>query len=155
MAATMPTRARRSLAVTIVGVATLLLAAGYAVTGTGLILVGTGWLLEPAGDPWKQIATLFGMLTGVLLAIGVVFVVLAMLVLLAALGLLRRQFGGLVLALGIAVLVILLGLLWLSGVENIVDDATELAIGAAQILYGIVVLIILTAKRAEFGGQRA
>jgi hypothetical protein len=53
------------------------------------------------------------------------------------------------------VLAILLGLLWVSGVEDVLQDATDFALGVIQVLYGILALVILSMKRAEFSGPRA
>jgi hypothetical protein len=51
----------------------------------------------------------------------------------------------------VAVVAIPLGLLWVSGTD---PDASAIAIGAAQILYGILVFFILILNGAEFSRLR-
>jgi hypothetical protein len=88
-----------------------------------------------------------------LVVVGVLFLLLGLLVLLAALGILWRKQWGRILTFLVAALAILLGLLWLSGVQDVVQDATALALGVAQVLYGILALVVLGMNRADFSGQ--
>jgi hypothetical protein len=146
----MPAGPSKSVTVTVIALLTLLCGGGYAALGGSLILAGMGWFEQPDPDPWKQIGALFGILPVLLVVIGVPFLVLGILVLLAALGVLRRRQWGRIVTIIAAVPVMLLGLLWLSGVQDVRWDTTELALGVAQVLYGILALVILIRKSAEF-----
>jgi hypothetical protein len=145
-----PARASKSVAVTVIGLLTLVCGGGYATLGGSFILAGTGWFEQADPDPWKQIGALFGILPVLLVVIGVPFLVFGILLVLAALGVLWRKQWGRIVTIIAAVPVILLGLLWLSGVQDVRWDITELALGVAQVLYGILALVILIRKTAEF-----
>jgi hypothetical protein len=144
------------LAVTVVGVLALLGGVGYLVLG-GQLLVGVpGWFAQPARDPSKQaIAPLVVLVAPLLVLFGVLFWVLGALDLVAAFGVFRRKPWGRILTLVTAGLAVVFGLLWLSGVQDVTHDATDLAIGVVQILYALVAIVILTVKRGEFASPRA
>jgi hypothetical protein len=151
-----PTRASKSVAVTVLGLFTLLCGAGYAILGGYLILAVVGWFVRPDADPSKQmLAPLFLLAAPLLVGGGLLFLLLGILVLLAALGVLGRKPWGRILTFIVAVLAILLGLLWLSGVGDVLQDATDLILGVAQVLYGILALVILSTKRAAFSRPQA
>lgn len=144
------TGASKSVAVTVIGLIALLCGGGYVALGGCLILGAVGWFMHPDPDPWKQISAWFGLGAVLTVVIGVLFLLLGFLVLLASLGVLWRKQWGLTLMFLVAVLAILLGLVWLSGVEDVLQDATDLALGITQVLYGILALVILSIKRTEF-----
>jgi hypothetical protein len=77
------------------------------------------------------------------IVIGVVFLPLGILGLLAGLGAVLGKQRGRILTFILATLTILLGLIWISGVENVLPDSTDVALGAAQLLYGILAFVIL------------
>jgi len=150
-----PAGASKSVAVTIMGLITLLCGGGYAALGGQFILAGGGWFVQPDPNPWKQLGAWFGLGAVLFIAVGIVFVLLGIALLLAGLGVLWRKQWGRILTSIVAVLAILLGLLWVSGVEDVLQDATDLAVGVIQVLYGILALVILSVKRAEFSGPGA
>jgi hypothetical protein len=150
------TGASKSVAVTVIGLFTLLCGGGYAIFGGYLIFAVVGWFGRPDADPLKQMmAPLVFLAAPFLVGVGVLFVLLGVLVLLAALGVLGRKQWGRSLTFLVAVLAILLGLLWLSGVEDVLQDAIDLALGVTQVLYGILALVILSMKGTEFSKPRA
>jgi hypothetical protein len=148
-ATTAPAVISKSVAVTIIGLITLLLGGAYAAFGGFLIFAGASWLGEPRKDPWEQMATLFGILPAFAVLIGVAFLPPGILGLLAGLGVLLRQQWGRILTFLLAVLAILLGLGWVAGSDW---DATDIALGAAQVLYGILAFVTLIVRSAEFSG---
>jgi hypothetical protein len=153
MSAFVPAGNSRSLPVTIIGVVCLLCGLGYLVVGGHLILGVAGWFAQP--DPDSQVIAPVALLAAPLLILfGVLFLVLGFVDVLAALGILLRKQWGRILTFVAAGLAIVLGLLWLSGVNDIVQDATDFAVGAVQILFGVAAIIILSIKRAEFSAPR-
>jgi hypothetical protein len=138
------------VAVTILGLITLLLGGAYAALGGQLILGGAGWLVKPGGDPWVQVIALGGIVPALIILLGIAFLVQGLLGLLAGSGILLRKAWGRILTFILAVLAILLGLVWVSG-----GDATDIALGAAQVLYGILAFVILIRKGAEFSRPQA
>jgi hypothetical protein len=127
---------------------------GYAALGGYLILAGAGWFVRPDPNSWDKFGAWFGLGAVLVTAVGIFFVVLlAIPALLAGLGVLWRQQWARLLTSIVAVLAILLGLLWISGVEDVRQDVTDFALGVIQVLYGILALVILSMKRAEFSGN--
>ena len=94
-----------------------------------------------------QFFALGGIVPVLLIALGVVFLLLGILGLLAGLGVLLRQQWGRILTFIVAVAVILTGLLVVSGSDQ---EPTDIAVGAGQILYGIAAFVILITNGAEF-----
>jgi hypothetical protein len=135
-----PAGPSKSVAVTILGGGTLLVGGGYAGFGAFLIFAGTGWLVQLDNEPWLP-ALFLG--KSMAIVIGIAFLPLGILGLLAGLGVLLRKQWGRILTFILAMLAILLGLIWVSGVENVLQDATEVALGAAQLLYGILSVLFL------------
>src|SRR5262245_17932726 len=135
------TRPSRSAAVTALGLITLLLGGAYAALGGRLISDGVSSAGRAGADPWGPIATLFGLGPVILVAVGAAIVPLGLLGLLAGSGALLRKQWGRVLTFVLAGLAILLGLVWVGGGDR---DATDIAIGAPQVLYGILAPVILT-----------
>jgi hypothetical protein len=147
--------ASKSVAVTVIGLITLLCGGGYAALGGNFLFGGASWLVRPDPNIGPVLGVWLTLGAAVLVVVGILFLLLGILVLVAALGLLWRKHWGRILTFIVAVLAILLGLLWLSGVQDVVQDATDLALGGAQVFYGILALVILRMKRADFSGPRA
>jgi hypothetical protein len=162
----MPAGASKSVAVTVIGLLTLLCGGGYVALGADFILGGAGWFLHPDPElvrvqPEPDMGIILGawltLGAAVLVVVGILLVLLGLLVLLAALGVLWRKQWGRILTYVVAVLAILLGLLCLSGVygaQDVVQVTTVLALGVPQVLYGILALVILSIRRADFSGSR-
>lgn len=152
----MPAGASKSVLVTVMGLITLLCGGGYAALGCCLIFAGAGWFVRPDPNPWDKVGAWFGLGAVLVTAVGIFLVVLlAIPALLAGLGILWRQRWARPLTSIVAVLAIFLGLLWISGVEDVRQDATDFALGVIQVLYGILALVILSMTHAEFSGPRA
>jgi len=146
--------ASKNVAVTVLGLLTLLLGISYASLGGWMMMAGTGWFMEHDPDPGKQLGAWFGLGAALIIVIGIPFAMLGIVVVLAALGVLLRKSWGRMLTFAVAGMAILLGLLWISGVEDVLQDSTDIAIGACQILFGILALVILITKGAEFSRPR-
>jgi hypothetical protein len=146
-----PARQRKSVVMMLLAAGTLLVGGAYAGFGTFLVLAGTGWLVQPDSEPWLP-ALFLG--RGIAIAIGIAFLPLGTLGLLAGLGVLLRKEWGCILTLFFAALAIMLGLLWVSGVENVLQDATDVWIGAAQLLYGTLAFLFLILGRAPWRSRR-
>jgi hypothetical protein len=156
MRAVVPAGSTRSLAVTVVGVMALLCGVGYLVLGGQLILAVAGWFAQATPDPSKQVLAPIAVLAApVLVLFGVLFLVLGILDLVAAFGVFLRKPWGRILTFVMAALAVVFGLLWLSGVRDVTQDATDLAIGVVQILYAIVAILVLTVKGGEFESRLA
>jgi hypothetical protein len=155
MSTTVPTGASKSVAVTVIGLITLLCGGGYAALGGNFILGGAAWFVQPDPDMGVVLGAWLTLGAAFLVVVGVLFLLFSSVVLLAALGVLWRKQWGRILTFIVAVLAILLGLLCLGGVQDVIQDATVLALGVAQVLYGILALVILSMKRADFSGPRA
>jgi hypothetical protein len=154
MSSTMINRSDNEVAVWVMGLLTLLFGGGYSALGGSLVVAGVA---APAharaafGEDWAPLATLFGVIPAIFIAIGVGFLLLGILLLLAGLGLLWRNELARILTLILAVFVILLGLV-LALVGR--HDVATIAVGAVQVIYGILAFVILISRRTEFG-QRA
>jgi hypothetical protein len=136
------------VAVTALGVITLLLGGAYAAFGGWAILGGASWFaLPPSQEPMTQVVALGGIVPAFVIVFGAAFLLLGVLVLLAGVGLLWRKQWGRVLTFLLAVAAILLGLAWALGGDQ---DARDVALGATQVLYGILAFVILIQKGAEF-----
>jgi hypothetical protein len=94
-----------------------------------------------------QVVALGGIVPAFIIVFGAAFLLLGILVLLAGVGLLWRKQWGRVLTFILAVVAILLGLAWALGGDQ---GARDVPLGATQILYGILALVILIQKGAEF-----
>jgi hypothetical protein len=143
----------RSVAVTTIGLLTLLWGVGYAVLGGSAIVGGIGWLTQPGDDPWTPVITLFGFLPALVVVIGIAFLLVGILGLLAGSGVLRLKQWGRILTFLAAVLAILLGAASLSAYEG--ATALEIALGVVQILYGILAIVILSMNGPEFTQAQA
>jgi len=127
------------------------LGCAYAALGGGLIIAGADWLVHPSKEPLVQVMALGGIAPAFMIVFGVAFLPPGILGLLAGLGILLRKQWGRILTFILAVAAILLGLVWVGGSDQ---EATDIAIGAAQILYGILAFVILIKKGAEFSRPR-
>lgn len=142
---------RKSILVTLMGLANLLLGGAYAYLGGSAIYAG---VMAPAnaranfGDEWALIATMFGIIPAILIVIGLAFLLFGVLMFLAGLGIIWRNEFARIVALILAVFVVLLGLVLAIGGNR---DAESIAIGAVQICYGILAFVALISRRVEFG----
>jgi hypothetical protein len=143
-------RPRKSVTVTVLGLMTLLLGGAYTALGSWFVFAGVDWLEHPSKDPWVQTFALGGLVPAFIVLIGLGFLMPGFLGLLAGSGVLMRKQWGRILTFMFAVPVILLGLLWVSGVQDAVQDSTVVVVGATQILYGILAFVTLIMNRAEF-----
>jgi hypothetical protein len=146
-----PVGPSKGVAVTILGVSTLLLGGSYAAFGAFLILAGAGWFVRPGDGPWLP-ALFIG--RSIAIVIGIAFLPLGTLGLLAGLGALLRKRWGRILSFATAVLATLLGLLWVSGVEDVRQDTPDVVLGAVQLLYGILAIVILIKNGTDFSRLR-
>jgi hypothetical protein len=146
-----PARQSKNVAVMLLGAATLLVGGAYAGFGAFLVLAGTGWLVQPNSEPWLP-ALFLG--RSIAIVIGIAFLPLGTLGLLAGLGVLLRKEWGRTLTLFFAAVAFLLGLVWVSGAENVVQDATDVWVGAAQLLYGILAFLFLILRQMLWTSRR-
>jgi len=142
----------KNVAATVIGLLTLLFGGAYAVAGGQLVWAGASWAEQAGDDPWGPVVTFFGLLPAIVIAVGVAFLLLGLVGLLAGVGVLLRKQWGRVLTFSLAALAVLLGVVWASGGEQ---GATEVALGMAQVLYGILAVVILIKNGAEFSTRRA
>ena len=142
-----PSGPDKSPAVTVVGLATLLWGGAYAALGGQFIWAGASWAERAGDDPWGPLATFFGLLPALVIAVGVASLLLGLVGLLAGVGLLLRKPWGRVLSFPLSVAAILVGLVWVGGGDQ---RATEIALGVAQILFGVLTFTVLVRNGAEF-----
>jgi hypothetical protein len=124
----------------VVGLVTLLMGVGYAVLGGGLLLAGTDLSARLEGDPAGGMGPLLQIIGGFMAVIGAAFLVQGVAGLFAGGGVLSSRPWGRGLALVFAVLAVLWGLAFL-GLSR--GDATLIALGAVQLLYGVFALASL------------
>jgi hypothetical protein len=142
---------KKSILVTLLGLLNLALGGAYALLGGSALYAG---IMAPAnaranfGEDWALLATMFGIIPAILIVIGLAFLLFGVLMFLAGLGIIWRNEIARIVALILAVLVVLLGLLLAIGGNR---DAESIALGAVQIGYGILAIIALISRRAEFG----
>jgi hypothetical protein len=149
-------RPSKSVAVTVLGLLTLLLGCAYAAFGGSAIFAGTDWFVHGNKEPMADVIALGGIVPGFIIMFGIAFLPPGLLALCAGVGTLLRKQWGRILTYVVAVMAILLGLVWVIGSDQ---DLTDIAVGAAQILYGVLAFCILTLNCAEFyrpaaGGPR-
>jgi hypothetical protein len=147
MATAAPYVLARSSVVTAAGLLTMVLGAAYAVLGGQLIRAGTAWAEQAHTDPWAHIATRFGLGPALAIAFGIAYLTLGLLGLAAGCGIVRRRQWGRALGFALAALSLVLGLFWVGGGDG---EATDLALGGGQILYGVLAAAVLTRRGAEF-----
>ena len=149
---TVLTRPTKSVVVTVIGLSTLLMGVAYTVFGGGAIIAGADWLVHPRKDPQIQVIALGGIIPGLFILFGAAFLLPGILGLLAGLGVLLRKPWSRILTFILAVVAILLGLVWVGGSDQ---EVNEIAIGAVQILYGILAFVVLLLHGVEFSRPRA
>lgn len=137
----------KTVAVTALGLITVLLGGVYAALGGIVIYTGAAALKKLQDDPAGGFGFLLRFLAGFVAVIGVALLVQGVFGILAGLGVLGRSQWGRVLTFIWSVLVILGGLASLAFSDQ---GATYLAAGAVQLLYGALAFVILIKKRAEF-----
>ena len=132
-----------SVAVTVIGLLTVLVGGWWMVTG---IVVLAGWANMSAAEaggwgPLLQVLGIFLAFLGVALFLSGVPAVLA------GMGVLGRKAWARVLAFVVAALAILWGLMYLGN-----SDLTpgSIALGAGQVLYGVATMVVLAGAGAEF-----
>jgi hypothetical protein len=147
-----PARATPSLAVTVIGLLTVLWGVAYAALGCSLLFAAAATTGQPgpeeqAGGYAEVDRWLTSLFAGLATAVGVALLVQGALGALAGAGALRRRPCGRVLTFLVAVLAVLWGLLFLGGHDQ---EPTSVALGAAQVLYGVLAVVVLVRKGAEF-----
>ncbi len=133
-----PARRSRSIAVTVLGLGTLLVGGGY---------LALGCLLVSGGDPWGPGVSLYYFGPAFVIVVGVASLALGLLGLLAGSVVLLRKRWGRVPAFVLAVVAALAGLIWGGGDGR---NASDVALGAAQLLYGILAVAVLIWKAGDF-----
>ena len=152
MSAAAPEGPSKNVALTVIGLMTILWGVAHAVLGSCLILSGdtVDNNLRP-DDPAGGLAPLLRIMAGLMIMIGVVVLLLGVPGMLAGFGVLWRKQWGRILAFVFAVLVIMVGLLALSAYNrDAAGNATFIAFGAAEILYGILALVVLIMNGVAF-----
>lgn len=137
---------RKSLAVTVVGLLTILWGGAYIFLGGAVALAGEQ-ILNNVGpnDPLGGLAPILQIVASLLVVLGVLWVLQGVPAILAGVGVLLRKPWGLVLTL----LAALLAMFW-SSFLLFSSDTQLIAIGSAQFLFGVLVFVILIARRKEF-----
>ena len=154
MSAAAPAGPSKGVAVTIIGLITILWGGAHAVLGGCLILGGDAIdkNLRP-DDLAGGLAPALWILAGLMIVIGVGFLLLGLAGMLAGLGILWRKQWGRVLAFIMAVLSVMVGgLVSLSAYKQ--DAAGNAAFGATEILYGILAFVVLIKNGAAFSRPR-
>jgi hypothetical protein len=151
---------RMGVAVTIIGLITMFWGGSYAALGGSFIFGATAMITMHPGDDrggladvdhW--VASMFARLASV---IGALLLLQGVVGILAGLGVLWRKQWGRIPTFLLAVLAILWGLLFVGGAfaGAFEQGATYLALGAAQLLYGILAFVVLIQKGTEFSQSR-
>jgi hypothetical protein len=133
-------RSGKSGAVTAIGLATLVVGSGYSILGVCLLFAGTDMAARLGQDPAGGLGPLLQILAGFLTVLGGVFVAQGVPGMLGGWGVLLRRSWGRILALLLAALAVLWGLVFLVISQG---DAILIALGAVQILYGILAFVVL------------
>lgn len=136
-------RTARGDAATVLGILNVMAGLGYIGLAVYALAAGASWLGTHQGDPWWPLASLFGLLPALVIAFGVLAAAVALVALLAAVAVLRGRTWGRVLTCVVAVVAILLGLLWTGGSEL---EPFDLALGGAQLIYGILAFVVLAVR---------
>src|SRR5262249_18447151 len=141
-------RPHKSLAVTIVGIATLLLAAAYTFLGIVFVYAGVHAASTlPEDDAAPNWAPDLRIVSGIVAVIGALLVVPGVLGVAGGLGVLFRKQWGRVLTFLVAAVAILWGVVFVTLSD---PGATLLGLGVAQIVYGVAAMAVLIRKGAEF-----
>jgi hypothetical protein len=140
----------KSVAVTVIGVTTMLLGGAYAALGGSLLFDGAAAIMSLEDDAAGGYAPLLQVVVGFVAVVGVALLVQGAIGLLAGLGVVMRRPWGRALTFLLAILAVLWGLLFVSANQEPID----LALGAAQILYGILAFVVLIKDGADFSRRR-
>jgi hypothetical protein len=144
---------RKSIAVTLIGVLTLILGLAYVFLGCVFVYSGANMVGDLADDNAAHVlAPLLGLVAGFVIVVGVAFVVPGILGILAGTATLLRKPLGPGGTFIFAVFAILWGLAFLVLHD---EGMTLIVLGAAQILYGVLAFVVLIANRAEFARSRS
>ena len=153
---TVATGPGKGVAVAVIGLITMGWGASYAILGGSLIFGANAMMTKHPGDQMggladvdRWVASMFASLGTV---IGALLLLQGVMGILAGLGVLWRKQWGRILTFLLAVLAILWGLLIIGGAfaGAFEQGVTFLAVGAAQLLYGILAFVILSQKNTEF-----
>ena len=145
MSTTPAAGASNTVAVTVLGLITLLIAGVYLAIGGVLTWGGAAMANDPAAG-WGPLLEVFAVLTAVL---GVLFLLQGVLGLLAGWGVLKRKRWGRLLTFPLAVLAVMWGLAFQEANSN-----SSIALGAAQLLYGAFALVVLIRNGDKFSRLR-
>jgi|GEM_PF-3191095 len=152
MSAVASAESGKSMPVMVIGLVTLLWGIAHVVWG-GLLVLGGDALaknLQP-DDPAGGLAPLLAILAGLMIVIGVGFLLLGGVSAFAGLGVLWRKQWGRILALLVAGLSLLMGLLSLTVYKpNANGNGTLVTFAAVEILYGIATCVILIKNGRAF-----
>ena len=153
---TLASHSRKSLAVTTVGLLTLLWGAAHAIVG-GCFLLGGRDLLASLRDPAGGAPLLFPLLlvlADLMLMIGAILLFLGLPGILAGSGILFRKSWGRILTIVIAVPILLLGIVVLGlsaiSIRGEASDGIALLLGGAEFAYGVFAIVILATNGADF-----
>lgn len=150
----------KSVAVAVIGLITMVWGGSYAALGGSFIFGATAMILKHPGDDRGGLADVdhwvASMFARLATGIGAVLLLQGVVGLVAGLGVLWRKPWGRILIFLLAMLAILWGLLFAGGAfaGAFEQGAIALALGAAQLLYGIFAIVILIQKGAEFSRPR-
>ncbi len=148
---TVPRPTGLSSAVSAIGLLTLLWGAVHAIAGGYVAVMGATAAQGLQDDPAGGLGFLLQALFGFVAVVGVAWLLQGALALLAGWGVLSRQGWARILTLILAGLAILWGLLSLSFYA---EGISYIAVGAAEILYGLLAILILGKEAGEFAAPR-
>ena len=146
----------KGVAVTVIGLITMGWGASYAILGGSLIFGANAMMTKHPGDQKGGLADVDHWVASMFASLGTVIGALLLLQgvmgILAGLGVRWRKQWGRILTFLLAVLAILWSLLIIGGAfaGAFEQGVTFLAVGAAQLLYGILAFVILSKKGTEF-----
>jgi hypothetical protein len=141
-----PAEPSKSIAVTVIGLLTLLLGGAYATLGGCFVFVGLAGVARLEDDPAGGFGPILQILAGFVAVVGVALLLQGVPGMLAGLGVLFRKQWGRRLTLILAVLAFLWGLASL----GVSQTAPYIAFGVTQILYSGLAFVILIRNSAEF-----
>jgi hypothetical protein len=155
MSTTVLARPSKSVAVTVIGLITLLLGTTYAAFGAYLAIAGAEAAKQFVGGGGDEAAGGFGPILAIIFEmvaiLGICLVIAGLPTMAAGLGVLLRQQWGRVLTFVVAGLVLLLGLSTFAISQR---DAVVIGLGAVQVLYAVLVFVVLSQNGAEFARSR-
>jgi len=148
MNTTFATRPHKSLAVTVVGLATLLLGVGYTILGCVFIYSGVHAAQTlPDDDATQGWGPFLAFVSGIVALIGVLFVAPGVVGIAAGAGVLYRKSWGRVLTFLIAAVAIVWGVAFVAISDH---GGTLIAFGVAQIVYGVAAVVVMFTRSEDF-----